>query len=76
MSEDTSADVQGGINISKLTIYTHGLISGFPEIGDFVPIIFNNLIVRIRHRHPALHGAIYLHQKTGLARHPVKARCH
>ena len=49
------------------TIYTNGLISGYPEIGALVPIIFYNLIVRIRH--PALHGAIYLHQKTGFARH-------
>ena len=76
MSEDTFADVQGGININKLTIYTNVLISGFPEIWAFVHIIFNNLIVRIRHRLPSLHGAIYLHQKTGLARHPVNARCH
>ena len=28
----------------------------------------------VRTRHPALHGAIYLHPKTGLARHPVKGR--
>ena len=57
-----------------LTIYTNGLTSGFPEIGALVPNNFYNLIVRIRH--PALHGAIYLHQKTGFARHPVKGRCH
>jgi len=57
-----------------LTIYTNGLISGFPEIGALVPINLYNLIVRIRH--PALHGAIYLHQKNGFASHPVKGRCH
>ena len=32
-----------------LTVYTNGLISGFPEIGALVPINLYKLIVRIRH---------------------------
>ena len=55
-------------NLNKWSDFWH------PRNRGSVPINLQNLIVRIRH--PALHGAIYLHQKTGFARHPVKGKYH
>ena len=51
------------------------ILVGFPGLPgnmDFRSNLELNQSYKVRTWHPALHGAIYLHPKTGLARHPVK----
>ena len=50
------------------------LMVRFPGLPGSMDFVSNWEKVRIRH--PALHGAIYLHPKTGLARHPVMGMYH
>ena len=47
---------------------------GLPGNMDFISNLELKQSHKVRTRHPALHGAIYLYPKTGLARHPVKGK--